>query len=44
VTWVNDWIEYPLHKTLPGSIPLISSVPGIRNELGLLIKGEPAAQ
>ena len=44
VTWVNDWIEYPIHKTLPGSIPLISSVPGIRNELGLLIKGEPAAQ
>jgi len=44
VTWVNDWLEYPLHKTVPASIPIISSIPGIRNEIGLLLKPDDAAQ
>jgi hypothetical protein len=33
VTWMNDWMEYPLYKTVPSSIPVLSSFPGARDAI-----------
>lgn len=30
VTQFNDFLEYPLYKTVPGAVPVLSSMPGAR--------------
>ena len=40
VTWMNDWMEYPLYKTVPSSIPVLSSLPGARDAVRDWVKGD----
>ena len=38
VTWISDFIEYPLHKTVPSSIPVLAQVPVVRDPMREVLK------
>lgn len=40
ITWMNDWLEYPLYKTVPSAVPVLSSLPGARDAIRDWIKEE----